>query len=82
MPCSPRDEHLALLTTISPASPNNDPLSKKIICQLDIPSLGTREDVRELLVKAVYKPAQSSEETLIEGDPLKPRLSDMTATEC
>jgi hypothetical protein len=80
--CSPpsRDEPLAPSTSGSPASPNNDLLSKRIICQLCLPSLKTWEDVRgELLIKAVCEPTQLSEETPIEGDPFKPKLPDTTA---
>jgi hypothetical protein len=76
-PCSPRDEHLALSATSSPASPNNDPLSKRIICQLGLPSSKTWEDIRgELLVKAVNKPMQPNKEALNEGVPLTPEAVD------
>jgi hypothetical protein len=77
MPCSPRDEHLALSTSSSPASPNNDLLSNKIICQFDLASLRTQKDIQEgeLLIKTFDKLIRPEEEAPAEGDPLEPKQS-------
>jgi hypothetical protein len=76
-PCSPQDEHLALSTSSSPASPNNDLLSNKIICQFGLASLRTRKDVQEgeLLIKTFDKLIHPEEEAPAEGDPLEPKQS-------
>jgi hypothetical protein len=60
-----------------PASPNNDLLSNKIICQFDLASLRTRKNVREgeLLIKTFDKLICLEEEAPAEGDPLEPKQS-------
>jgi hypothetical protein len=79
-PCSPRHELSALLTSGSPANPNNDLMSNKIICQLDLSSKKAREDVQggEQLDIAVSMPIRSDEETPTERDPDKSEPSNAT----
>jgi hypothetical protein len=79
-PCSNQAEPSALSTSGSPASPNNDLLSNKIICQLDLSSKKAREDIQggEQLDIAVSMPVWSDKETPAERDPVKSEPSNAT----
>jgi hypothetical protein len=79
MPCSPRAKLSAPSTSVSPASPNNDLISHKIIGPDSSAPPERNPGEESLLIKAEEEPECSNEHLRLEKDLLKLGLPDATA---